>query len=186
MPHTVQGPMAKILEGMWWFMDHHQPLTDFLNAPGRHGTPHKYRVFDRTIMPAGDVMANECPALTIEPVGGDATPLHDLTFIGNGLDAIIEAQWTLTLWGYINSLDYDEINTFYKHGMDALYSGYMTCWSNGIDLLMGGDQLIQSFTPDWIIPGALWLNPSDVERSGNLPRISFFAHQFTLYLTNVR
>ena len=178
--------MAKILEGIWYFIDNWSPLTTFLNDTARQGTPHKYRIYDKEIMKAGDVMANECPALTIEPVGGDSIPVHDLHFIGNGLDAIIEAQWTLVMYGYINSLDFDEVNQFYKHAMNALYSGAATLWSNSIDLLMGTDQLIQAVQPDWIIPGALWINPSDIDQSRNLPRISFFAHQFTLFLTNVR
>jgi len=170
---------------MWYFIDNYAPLTSFLNDPLRRGTPHKYRVYDKKVMPAGDVQANECPALTIEPVGGDSTPIHDLQFFGNGHDAIVEGKWSLILYGYINSLDFDEVNQFYQHGMNALYSGAISLWSNG-DLLTGADQIIQSFTPDWIIPGALWINPSDIDQSRNLPRVSFFAHQFTLHLRNVR
>lgn len=190
MAHSVTGPQAKILEAMWWWLDSGPkaaPLTTFLNDSLRAGVPHKYRLFDGSMMFSGNVMANECPALLIEPIGGDEQPIHDLSQLGGGVEGVVEGLWSLTLMGYLNSLKFDEINTFYFLALEAFCAGVPTMWavpSQGF--LQGQDQLIQSWRPDWINPGALWLNTADLDNSKNRPSVSFFAFQFTLFLNNVR
>ena len=181
----LNGPHAKVLEAMWWWIDQDAALDDFMNDPSRAGTAHKYKLYDGTAMNSGDVMASECPALTIEPTG-ESYPITDIKLRGFGPDENASAIWGVTCYGYLNTLSYDEINHFYSLFMNAIKAGFGTLFavSPGLSgapaggLLQGDDQILEGFQFKFIHPGGLWINPSDLESSNNTPSISFFAIAF--------
>ncbi len=173
--HTANAPLAKILEAIWWKLDAYTALNTFMDDPARNGTPHRYRVFDGKIMHGGEVMASECPALTIEVSGGQSLPLHDVAQEGNIIACNPVALWSLDIWGYLNTLSFDLINEYYTLVFQALVEGGKTAFADSAQgLLQGTDQLIRSFEWQGSIPGALWINPSNIERSRNKPDVSFF------------
>ena len=181
----ANGPHSKVLEAMWWWIDNNTALSDFLTDPSRAGTARKFKVYDGTIMPAGDVMASECPALTIEPTGS-SYPITDIELAGFGPSECAIGKWEVTCYGYMNTLDFDQINEFYSLFMDAIAAGLPTLFAVSPSLsgapvgglLQGNDQILEAYDVRLIHPGGLWINPGELENE-NSPSISFFAIGFS-------
>ena len=184
MPHVAVSKYGKVLEAMWGVLDDNAPLNDWMDHDDRPGTPHRYRVFDGTNMPGGDVHARETPALIIDPVGGQSTPLEELSVEGGGFLNVMEGDWNLWIWGYLNSLDFDQISHYYDLTMTALYSGANKLFADATKgYLQGADQIIRTIRPVNSIPASMWVNPSDIEKGINKASMSFFHHSFVLEIT---
>lgn len=189
MAHTAESPYGKILEAIWYWIDNDSALASFLSDEYPSRTFEKYKLYDGTTPESGDVSSSETPCIITDMSGSDGQALSNIEYETGCIFQGASPSGTLSveLYGYMDTRSFDKINRFWELTLAALKNGIPTNFAvSSQGLLQGDDQLIQSVNFGRIIPGALWINPSDVVESRNRPLLlTFFAIQLELYLSEI-
>lgn len=185
MAHTAVSYIGKAMEAVWAGIDADADLAAFMNdTSGTYkwrGKARKFKVWDGSIQPGGDVMTSECPALTMD--FDEGSPLGDFELHGGGSCGTFDAVLQLVLIGHLAVLDLDLVMKYHDLAVKALYGRAFRLWADPAGgLLQGSDQVIRNYKPLTSVPGALWVNPSDLMGGDNKPRLSYFVHRFRLEL----